>query len=89
MTATAATIAITPARVPATIGTEEDTFGTVGSEFRVVVDAALADVLDCDIDVADDCAAVFIGGMNPILAGMESDVVFVELVVRNVLTPFK
>jgi hypothetical protein len=72
ITRTAATIAMMPAKVPAIIGTEEDTFGSVGSESRVVVDAA--DV-DCNTGVAD-IAALFIGENNPVLAGVGTDVVF-------------
>jgi len=73
MTRTVATITTIPAKVPAIIGTEEDTFGSVGSESRVVVDAA--DV-ECKIDVADDIAALFIGENNPVLAGMEIEAVY-------------
>ena len=54
-----------PANVPAIIGTEEDTFGSVGSESRVVVDAA-----DVECKIVVDIAALFIAENNPVLAGM-------------------
>jgi len=55
--------------------------GTVGSEFRVVVDAA--DV-DCNADGVDDIGSLFIGENNPGLAGIGNEVVFdVELQKRR------
>ena len=71
ITRTAATTTMTPAKVPAITGREEDMCGTVGSESRVVVDAA--DV-DCNTDGVD-IGALFIGENNPGLAGMGNEAV--------------
>jgi len=71
ITRTAATTTMTPAKVPAITGREEDMCGTVGSESRVVVDAA--DV-DCNTDGVD-IGGLFIGENNPELAGMGNEAV--------------